>query len=107
LSFQGLQRDTRGAFAFPGALARRLLSHQTHEERSEFLKPEPLTAEEAMTTSSLKPAALTSQNRLRTAAAPLRESNRRPADLTTRSRPTGAARRFLSALMNSFSAWAV
>jgi hypothetical protein len=61
-----------------------------------------------MTTSSLKPTALTSQNRLRNAAAPaLRESNRRPGDLAPRSRPTGAARRFLSALMNSFSAWAV
>jgi len=61
-----------------------------------------------MTTSSLKLATLTSQNRLSTAATtPLRETNRRPVDLTPRSRPTGAARRFLSVLMNSLSAWAV
>jgi hypothetical protein len=97
----------RGGAGFPGAPARRLLSHQAHEERNEFLEPQPLTAEEAMTTSSLKPATLTSQNRLRDAAAsPLRESNRRPGDLTPRSRPSGTARRFLSVLMNSLSAWA-
>jgi hypothetical protein len=97
-----------GGTAFPVAPARRLLSHQAHEEQSEFLEPQPITAEEAMTTSSLKPTTLTSQNGLRTAAAaPLRESNRRAGDLAPRSRPAGAARRFLSVLMNSFSAWAV
>ena len=58
-----------------------------------------------MTTSSLKPTTPTTQNLRSAAASPVRESNRRIGNVTPR--PACAARRFLSVLMNSLSAWAV
>ncbi len=60
-----------------------------------------------MTTSTLKPVTPTTQHLLRNAASPARESNRPVGTITPRRRPAGAGRRFLSVLLNSFSAWAV
>jgi hypothetical protein len=61
-----------------------------------------------MTTTCLKPATQTSPRFDRiTAATTLRHSDRQPRSITARSSSTGAARRFLSVLLTSLSAWAV